>query len=75
MYRVFWMSLVATGFISFIALSADDQYLAPKSVHPGKYLAPHKPIYRIKELQARHAGHADWRQTIIDDDQLHAEYI
>src|SRR5215813_6648147 len=75
MHRVFWIFLTITGFISLFTLSADDQYLAPKSVHPGKYVTPQKPVYRIKELKAKHAGHPDWRQTIIDDDQLHAEYI
>jgi quercetin dioxygenase-like cupin family protein len=75
MYRFLWISLLTTVLILCVGFSADDQYLAPKSVHPGKYVAPQKPIYRIQELKAKHAGHADWRQTIIDDDLLHAEYI
>jgi quercetin dioxygenase-like cupin family protein len=57
------------------AISAEDLYLAPKAIHFGKYTAPQKPIYRLSELKAKHAGHADWRQLIVDDDLLYAEYI
>ncbi len=56
-------------------LGADEIVLAPKPTHMAKYIAPHKPIYRIADLRAKHAGHAEWRQVIIDDDQLHTEYI
>src|SRR5579859_7492170 len=64
----------AAVFLMSVA-AADEIVLAPKPVHTARYTGVHKPIYRIADLKAKHAGHADWRQLIIDDDQLHAEYI
>ena len=48
--------------------------IAPKGA-PGKYTGPHRPITRWVELKAKHAGHADWTELIVDDDRLYAEYI
>src|SRR4051812_503043 len=54
-------------------LGAQDS-IAPKG-KPGVYTGPHKPIVKWTELKAKHAGHKDWRELIVDDDRLHAEYI
>ena len=54
-------------------LSAQD-LIAPKGA-PGKYTGPHRPITKWAELKTKHAGHADWRELIVDDDRLYAEYI
>ena len=48
---------------------------APKPVEVPKYQPPHKPLTRIADLKKKHAGHADWRETIVDDPLLHGEYI
>jgi hypothetical protein len=64
------------GFCALVSItSADDFYLAPKPLRLGQYTSPHKPIVRLAELRAKYAGQADWRQVIVDDDILHAEYI
>jgi mannose-6-phosphate isomerase-like protein (cupin superfamily) len=48
---------------------------APKPVDVPKYQPPHKPLTRIADLKKKHAGHADWAETIVDDPLLHGEYI
>ena len=48
---------------------------APKSVKMHEYVGPHKPHTKLKELLAKHKGHADWTEVIVDDDNLHAAYI
>src|SRR5437762_1722169 len=48
---------------------------APKPVEVPKYQPPHKPHTKISDLKKKHAGHADWREPIVDDPLLHAEYI
>lgn len=39
------------------------------------YTPPHKPITRLKDVLARHKGEANWREIIVDDELLHAEYV
>src|SRR5688572_100427 len=48
---------------------------SPKAVKPGDWVAPHKPHTKLAELLAKHKGRAEWTETIVDDDTLHAEYI
>lgn len=47
---------------------------APKG-EPAAYAAPHKPLTRLKDLQARHRGQPSWRELVIDDNMLRSEYI
>jgi mannose-6-phosphate isomerase-like protein (cupin superfamily) len=47
---------------------------APKG-QPAVYKAPHKPHTKIKEVKAKHAGHADWRELVVDDAHLRSEYV
>ena len=48
---------------------------AAKPVALTKYTPPHKPITRIADLKKKHAGHADWREHIVDDPLLWADYV
>jgi mannose-6-phosphate isomerase-like protein (cupin superfamily) len=48
---------------------------APVPVKPGVWVAPHKPHTKLSELLAAHNGQPSWKETIVDDDLLHAEYI
>ena len=48
---------------------------SPKAVKPGDWVAPHKPHTKLAELLAKHKGQAEWTETIVDDDTLHADYI
>ena len=47
---------------------------APK-FPPTKYTAPHKPVTRIADLLARHKGEGSWREEIVKDDHIWADYI
>lgn len=48
---------------------------APKPVEVPKYQPPNKPHTRIADLMKKHAGHADWREAVVDDPLLHADYV
>jgi mannose-6-phosphate isomerase-like protein (cupin superfamily) len=48
---------------------------APKGVKLNEWVGPHKPHTKVAELLAKHKGHADWTELIVDDDNLHAAYI
>ena len=52
---------------------AADEMIAPKG--QSKYVAPHKPVTRFSALKSSHAGQAEWRQVIVDDEHLRSEFI
>jgi mannose-6-phosphate isomerase-like protein (cupin superfamily) len=56
-------------------LGAQDVMWAPKARKPGAYVAPHKPHTKIADLKAKHAGHAEWRELVVDDEHLRSEWI
>ena len=49
--------------------------LAPKAAKLSEYVAPHKPHTKLSEVLAKHKGQADWTEPVVDDDNLHADYI
>src|SRR4030081_165011 len=51
-----------------------DMLWAPK-YPPTKYTPPHKPVTRIADLLSRHKGEASWREEIVKDDHIWADYI
>jgi mannose-6-phosphate isomerase-like protein (cupin superfamily) len=59
--------------LSVSALSAQELW-APKG-RPGQYTPPHKPHTKLKDLLAKHAGKAEWRELIVDDEHLRSEYL
>ena len=42
---------------------------------PTAYTPPHKPITRLKELLANHKGQTTWREPIVRDDHIWADYV
>ena len=48
---------------------------APKPIKPTGWVAPNKPIWRLSELLAAHKDQANWTETIVSDNYLHADYI
>ena len=48
---------------------------APKPEALTKYVPPNKPHTRIADLVAQHKGHADWREPIVRDKTLWADYV
>ena len=87
MKRIFGLVLVVAGFAVVSAQEApqapgarrrrpQEQFvLAPKAVKLSEYVAPHKPHTKLAEVLAKHKGQADWVEPVVDDDNLHADYI
>ncbi len=48
---------------------------APKPLAKTVWKAPMKPHTKLADVKAGHKGKASWRQVIVDDDHLNAEYI
>jgi mannose-6-phosphate isomerase-like protein (cupin superfamily) len=48
---------------------------APKPVQPTPWIPPNKPHTKLSEVKAKHKGKNDWREVIVSDDHLHAEYV
>lgn len=48
---------------------------APKPTTLTPWNAPQKPIWRIADILADHKGQKSWKVTVVNDEQLHADYI
>ncbi len=48
---------------------------APLPVKPATWVAPNKPIWKLSELLAAHKGQPNWKETVVSDGTLHADYI
>ncbi len=48
--------------------------LSPKAKAPG-WSGVHRPHTKLRDVLARHAGHAAWAETVVDDESLFAQWI
>jgi quercetin dioxygenase-like cupin family protein len=48
---------------------------APKPIKANPWVAPNKPHWKLSELLASHKSQASWKETVVSDDLLHADYI
>jgi quercetin dioxygenase-like cupin family protein len=48
---------------------------APKPTKTAPYTPPQKPWIKLSELKARHKGEDTWRELLVDDGRLTAEYF
>src|SRR5512147_1332850 len=48
--------------------------LSPKAKSAG-WTGVHKPHTKLADVLARHKGHAEWAETIVDDESLFAQWI
>ena len=48
---------------------------APKPIKAPAYTPPQKPWIKLSDLRARHKGESDWRELLVDDGRLTAEYF
>src|SRR4051794_13211623 len=55
--------------------SKEEASWAPKPLEKTVWKAPMKPHTKIADVKAAHKGQTSWRQVIVDDDHLKAEYI
>ena len=51
-----------------------DTFWAPKYA-PGTYVAPNQPIHRLKDLLAAPQGQTSWREPIVRDNHIWADYV
>ena len=77
-------TIVAVGAVSLAAAfwagaqqqqrPSEEPSWAPKG-EPGKFPPGHKAHTKLSDLKAKHKGQNEWREVIVNDDHLHAEYI
>jgi quercetin dioxygenase-like cupin family protein len=48
---------------------------APKPIKTPAYSPPQKPWIKLADLKARHKGDPAWRELLVDDGRLTAEYV
>jgi len=66
----------AAGLISLLYAQrpTEEPSWAPKP-NPSNYVPPNKPHTRLSDIKTIHLGQANWREPIVNDDLLHADYI
>ena len=47
----------------------------PNPIKTPGYVPPQKPWVKLSDLKARHKGQANWREVLVDDGRLTAEYF
>jgi mannose-6-phosphate isomerase-like protein (cupin superfamily) len=63
------------GVFSVLNAQQDRLAWAPLPVVPTAYVAPNKPHWKLAELLAQHKGQPNWKETVVSDNLLHADYI
>ena len=76
-----WAPLVVVGLCTLAPVSgAQDtrvptQAWAPKPIKTPVYAPPQKPWVKLSDLKARHKGQSNWRELLVHDGRLTAEYF
>src|SRR5215831_13285847 len=73
------VAMIALGSIPAFTIRAQQRpetfaWAPIPSTHPG-WTAPNKPHWKLSELLASHKGQAAWKETVVADPLLHADYI
>src|SRR5262249_22651017 len=55
--------------------SNEEVSWAPKPMQPIPWIPPNKPLTKLIDLSAKHKGEENWREVVVDDEHLHAEYV
>ena len=50
-------------------------FYVPKPIQPMPYVSPMKPLVRLAELKAKHAGQVNWSELVVYDNNNRAEMI
>ncbi len=71
------IALFTAGLWLIPALPGQNQMLvwAPLPVRPNEFVAPNKPLTRLADLRAKHAGEKSWTETVVSDNLFHGDYI
>ncbi len=78
MRRLMFVLAAVTCATSGLAVRAQQQptvVWAPKPIQLPAYSGPLRPHIKLAELKARHCGEQNWRELLVDDGHLQAEYI
>jgi quercetin dioxygenase-like cupin family protein len=65
--------MFATG--SVIVGAQQTTFWAPKPVEVPGYTSPQRPHVKLADVKARHRGQQEWRELVVDDGHLQAEYV
>ena len=70
------LAVSAAGLISLVYAQrpAEEPSWAPKP-NPSNYIPPNKPHTTLSHIQAVHKGQGNWREPIVRDDLLRADYV
>jgi mannose-6-phosphate isomerase-like protein (cupin superfamily) len=88
-YRKTWSNICFAGLMAAAIATAQTEssggagaerqpakiFYAPKPIQPMPYLAPMKPLVRLADLKAKHAGQANWSELVVYDKNNRAEVI
>jgi mannose-6-phosphate isomerase-like protein (cupin superfamily) len=73
------IAVLVAAFIPSLALRAQQRgetlVWAPKLVKANAWVAPNKPHWKLPELLTAHKGAASWKETVVSDNLLQADYI
>jgi len=80
MSRPFRLLLVALVVAAPLPAAAQDKPVptsvwVPKPVALPGYTAPQRPWVKLADLKAAHRGESSWRELLVDDGRLMAEYV
>jgi mannose-6-phosphate isomerase-like protein (cupin superfamily) len=64
----------ALAFASAAAQEAPLMALSPKAASGG-WTGVHRPHTKLQDVLARHRGEKDWKETVVDDESLFAQWI
>ena len=71
--------VIAAGLIPALSLLAQQRgetlVWAPVPSTPAGWTTPNKPHWKLSELLASHKGQASWKDAVVNDELLHADYI
>jgi len=71
--------IIALGVIPTLIVRAQQRgetlAWAPVPSTPAGWTAPNKPIWKVSELLTSHKGQTAWKETVVSDPNLHADYI
>ena len=72
------IAAAAVGLFSTFSVRAQQRETlvwAPVPTTPAAWTAPNKPHWKLSELLATHKSEATWKETVVSDSLLHADYI
>jgi len=73
--RVVALSISAFMITAGIAVSQPITAWAPRPAKLTPYAAPSRPLWKLSDLLARHAGDKDWTQVLAETPEFRAQFV